>query len=56
MRLNPAEDRRARAEEPPLYEHDETGRPLMTPARRAALEALEHEFAQLLAVKTAQAT
>lgn len=55
MHVNPADDRRARTEERP-YQHNETGRPLLTPARRAALEALEHEFAQLLAVKTAQPT
>ena len=45
--LNKADDRSSRAEDRSLYEHDETQNPL-SPARRAALEALEREFRDLL--------
>lgn len=51
MRLNRAEQRGVETERRPAYEQDTTEPPLMTPARRAALEALEREFAQLLAAQ-----
>jgi hypothetical protein len=47
MQLDKTEDRSSRAEDRSLYEHDETQNPL-TPARRAALAALEREFRELL--------
>jgi len=48
MRLDTAEYRSSQAEEAGFHEHDEPPA-TMTPARRAALEALEREFRDLLA-------
>ncbi len=49
MRLETAEHRPVRSEQQGFYEHDESRASLMTPARRAALDALEREFRELLA-------
>ncbi|MFN3659435.1 MAG: hypothetical protein ACK4UO_19490 [Pseudolabrys sp.] len=48
MRLETAEHHTVRAEERGVYEHDDGDRSGMTPARRAALDALEREFRELL--------
>ena len=55
MRLNIAEQRPVRSDGA-FHGQDGGDRPLMTPARRAALEALEREFAQLLQAHRALAT
>ncbi len=47
MQMNKAEDRSPSAEDRPFYEHDKPQN-LLTPARRAALDALERELAELL--------
>lgn len=47
MRLDTADYRTSQAEERSLHEHDEQ-QDAMTPARRAALDALEREFRDLL--------
>jgi len=47
MQLNKADDRPSQAEDRPFYEHDKPQN-LMTPARRAALDALERELRELL--------
>jgi len=49
MQLHKVDDRSSQAEDRPLYDHDEP-QDLMTPARRAALAALEREFRELLNV------
>ena len=49
MQLNKADNRASQAEDRPLYDHDKPQN-LMTPARRAALAALEREFRELLGV------
>lgn len=49
MRLETAEHRPIRSEQRGFYEPDESRPSLMTPARRAALDALEREFHELLA-------
>jgi hypothetical protein len=48
MRLETAEHKSSQSEERPFYEHETADRSLLTPARRAALDALEHEFRDLL--------
>jgi hypothetical protein len=48
MRLETAEYRVTKSEEHGFQEHD-GGQTLLTPARRAALDALEREFRDLLA-------
>ena len=47
MHLNKADNRSSQTDDQPLYDH---GKPsnLMTPARRAALDALERELRDLL--------
>jgi len=47
MQLNKADDCSSQAEDRPFYEHDKPQN-LMTPARRAALDALEKELRELL--------
>jgi hypothetical protein len=47
MQPNKADDRTLQAEDRPLYEHDKP-QDLMTPARRAAFDALEKELRELL--------
>ncbi len=47
MDLNKADDRSSQAEDRPFYEHEKPQN-LMTPARRAALDALERELRELL--------
>ena len=47
MRVETAEDRSSQSEERRSYGHDE-GQNAMSPVRRAALEALEREFRDLL--------
>jgi hypothetical protein len=47
MQANKAEDQSSPVEDRPLYEHDKV-QTLMTPARRAALDALEREFREIL--------
>jgi hypothetical protein len=47
MRLDPEDYRSSQAEEHSFHEPDQTS-DVMTPARRAALEALEREFRDLL--------
>jgi hypothetical protein len=47
MHLTNADDRSSQVDDRPLYEHDKPQN-LMTPARRAALEALQREFRELL--------
>lgn len=47
MRLDTADYRSSQAEEHSFQEHDEAEN-AMTPARRAALDALEREFRDLL--------
>ena len=51
MRADAADDRLSRADErqPPA---DTTPRSLLTPARRAALDALEREFSELLQARS----
>lgn len=48
MRLETAEQRPVRSEQQGLYEDDGARSSLLTPARRAALDALEREFRDLL--------
>ena len=48
MRLETAEHPSSQSEERRFYEHDGGQPSLMTPARRAALDALEREFRDLL--------
>jgi hypothetical protein len=47
VHLNTVDERPARREDRVVYEHEQP-RNLMTPARRAALDALEREFVDLL--------
>lgn len=47
MQMNKAEDRSPSTEDRPFCEHDKPQN-LLTPARRAALDALERELAELL--------
>jgi hypothetical protein len=47
MPPNKAEDRSPQADDQPFYEHDKPQN-LMTPARQAALDALERELRALL--------
>ena len=50
MRLDTAEYRVTQSNERPSPEDDNAEHNLMTPARRAALDALEREFQELLNV------
>jgi hypothetical protein len=47
MNLTKADDRSSQADDHPLYDHDKPSN-LMTPARRATLDALERELRDLL--------
>ena len=51
MHLDKADDRTSEAEDRPFYAHDKPQN-LMTPARRAALDALERELRELLGSRT----
>jgi hypothetical protein len=47
MNLNKTDDRSPQTDDQPSYDHDKPTK-LMTPARRAALDALERELRALL--------